>query len=78
MQLEDGREKLLSFTLPLDVTLISTLMQAIGAAAHRLGYTDIHMVHDGPNRAAILATRPRATVTPIRPDRNDQRIPGEE
>jgi hypothetical protein len=58
MRLDDGREKLLSFCLPLDVVVLSELIRGVGEAAKRLGYTDVHLVNDGVNRGAVIGTPP--------------------
>ncbi len=52
----DGREVLLRLELPLSVTLVAALCEAVAASAHRLGYTDVVMLTDGTNR--VVATPP--------------------
>lgn len=66
MQLPDGREELVTFNLPMDVTVIAALTHAVSLAADRLGYTDVHASSGNRHRISIIGTPPArpALITP--------------
>lgn len=64
MRLADGREQLLTFGLPLDLTVVSELLLAVGEAAQRLGYTDIQVGDDNWRGVVTAVPPPRPVVLP--------------
>ena len=55
MKLDDGREVLCTLALPLPLTLLGALGEAIATAAEEVGYTDASILTDGTNR--VVARR---------------------
>lgn len=58
MQLDDGRELLLRFSYPLPVTTAGVLMEAVAKAADRLGYSNVHLITNGPHVGSVAGTPP--------------------
>jgi hypothetical protein len=61
VKLDDGREVLCTLALPLPLTLVGELGQAITDAAERVGYFDCSLLTDGSNR---VVARPVSPVSP--------------
>ena len=60
VELGDGRERVLTFNLPLPLSLVGPLAEAIEATLREEGWTDVQYVMDG---AYVVATRrPRRTT----------------
>lgn len=56
MRLEGGRERIVTFDLPLPLSIVGPLAEAIGAALEAEGWTDVLYQMDG---ACVLATPPK-------------------
>lgn len=53
---------LLHFAYPLPINTIGPLMAAVGRAAERLGYTQLHLITAGPYTGAVAGTPPPGGV----------------
>ncbi len=59
-RLPDGREKVLTFALPLPLSLVGPLLRAVGEGLEGQGWTAVHYHQDG----YVVATPPARDTDP--------------
>lgn len=64
MKLDDGRELLLTFAMPLPLGLMPELLRAVADAAARAGYTDVVLRGDGTMQ--VIARPPAERTFDVR------------